>query len=235
VLVGALGRNHITHLDAVVITHLDADHCGALAALQGMVGVDRVLFASGLPAAYAQDEVMRTARALLGGQSPGEVVAGDRLQVSAALSLEVVWPSQPVQEGGNPNSVCLLMRYDPQCDGAATPDTTLLLTGDAEAPELRSILAQGAVDAVQVLKVGHHGSADAVTVDQLAQMGTRIALISVGEDNRYGHPTAQTLGVLEAGGVTVFRTDLNGDITVALAPDALHVSCATMSNEISSR
>jgi len=235
VLVGALGRNHITHLDAVVITHLDADHCGALAALQGMVGVDRVLFASGLPAAHAQDEVMRTARALLGGQPPGEVVAGDRLQVSAALSLEVVWPLQPVQEGGNPNSVCLLMRYDPQCDGAATPDTTLLLTGDAEAPELRSILAQGAVDAVQVLKVGHHGSADAVTVDQLAQMGTRIALISVGEDNRYGHPTAQTLGVLEAGSVTVFRTDLNGDISVALAPDALHVSCATMSNEISSR
>jgi competence protein ComEC len=80
--------------------------------------------------------------------------------------------------------------------------------------------------------VGHHGSNDAVSAGQLEAMQTKLALISCGVNNRYGHPTAQTLALLEDAGVAICRTDLNGDITVSFAPASLQVSCAKMSPEV---
>ena len=89
------------------------------------------------------------------------------------------------------------------------------------------MIAAGLGD-IDVLKVGHHGSAGAVDEPAMETLRPEVALISVGAGNRFGHPTAETLGLLEQYGAKVFRTDLQGDVCVAFEPGRLTVTCANM-------
>jgi competence protein ComEC len=86
----------------------------------------------------------------------------------------------------------------------------MLLTADAEA-ELAPV-DPGNID---VLKVAHHGSEDAGLEALLARSDPELAVISVGEDNSFGHPTAETLDTLAAAGVPVLRTDRDGEIEIS--------------------
>jgi competence protein ComEC len=268
-LLRGLARHGVGRLDAVIVTHLDADHSGALDALAGTVPVGHVYFAAGLPEAQATSEALLAANAVLGGRAPEGLARGDVVRLGAGLELVMLWPERRVAKGGNEESVCLGLDYDPDRDGIT--QSRMLLTGDAEAPQLAGLLAAArsngedapdgkddgagavglgganaaggtssaadedgrpvAATRFDILKVGHHGSADAVTVPQLEQMGCRLALISAGRNNRYGHPAPDTLAVLEQAGVTVYRTDLNGDITLRFEGERIVVRCDTMTGE----
>ena len=87
----------------------------------------------------------------------------------------------------------------------------MLLTGDAESELVP--LSPGPVD---VLRVAHHGSDDAGLDRLLDQTRPDLAVISVGEDNRFGHPTGATLDSLDEAGVRVLRTDRDGTVSVVL-------------------
>jgi competence protein ComEC len=89
----------------------------------------------------------------------------------------------------------------------------VLLTGDLNAQAERRILDRGVDVRADVLKVPHHGSGD-VDPDFLAATGARVALVSVGADNPYGHPAARTLTELARDGMQVHRTDREGDLAV---------------------
>jgi competence protein ComEC len=91
----------------------------------------------------------------------------------------------------------------------------MLLTGDAEGPEEDWLLshARESLDA-DVLKVAHHGSATSTTSPFLAAVRPRLALVSVGAHNSYGHPDAEVLEALRASGAQLLRTDLAGTIVV---------------------
>ena len=88
-----------------------------------------------------------------------------------------------------------------------------LLTGDAEFEATN--LDPGPLD---VLKVAHHGSDDAGLEALLAHSAPRVALIGVGSENTYGHPTAETTEVLAEHAVCILRTDLDGAAAVELGP-----------------
>jgi competence protein ComEC len=92
----------------------------------------------------------------------------------------------------------------------------VLLAADAEGPVLTR-LGLGPTD---VLKVAHHGSADEALPRLLEQVRPRLAVIEVGADNRYGHPTPQALGALRAAAVPVRRTDRDGTVLVTPEPVA---------------
>ncbi|WP_283134794.1 ComEC/Rec2 family competence protein [Rhizohabitans arisaemae] len=94
------------------------------------------------------------------------------------------------------------------------PHGSALLTGDVEAEAQRELVRRG-VPRVDVLKVPHHGSADQDAAF-LAATGARTALVSVGEDNDYGHPAEATTSRLRALGMRVFRTDEAGDLAVVV-------------------
>jgi competence protein ComEC len=85
----------------------------------------------------------------------------------------------------------------------------MLLTGDAEAESVP--MDPGPID---VLKVAHHGSADAGLGELLERSVPKLAVISVGEDNTYGHPTDATLAELRGHGVPALRTDQQGEIDI---------------------
>ncbi len=97
-------------------------------------------------------------------------------------------------------------------------DFTMLLTADAEAESVP--IDPGPVD---VLKVAHHGSDDAGLGALLDRTRPRLAVISVGAGNSYGHPTAGTLATLAAHGVQTLRTDRDGTVTIDVGRDSIEV------------
>ena len=90
----------------------------------------------------------------------------------------------------------------------------MLLTGDIEPEAQRALLARGGLGPVDVLKVAHHGSGYQAP-ELLPAVRPRVALVSVGRDNDYGHPAAETLADLRQAGVVVGRTDRDGTLVVA--------------------
>ena len=225
-LVKALARHGITHLDALVITHLDADHCGAMQALLGVVQVDRVLFAADLPISQSSHQALTMAQTLAGADGVCSLYLGDYIRLSTHLSFEVVGPDHVVTEGENADSVCLLLSYDVENDGI--PEHDALFTGDAESPQLAQMIEGGRIHSCEILKLGHHGSRISIRPEQVEYLGVQIALISAGVNNRYGHPSTEALAALHTTDATVFRTDQDGDVILTFTPTAMRVQCVSM-------
>ncbi|MDR1082919.1 MAG: hypothetical protein LBL27_03510, partial [Coriobacteriales bacterium] len=188
-----------------------------------------VFFAAGLLQAKPEDETIKTAALLLGGKSPEELSWKDTLALGNRIELTVLWPEHTASDGGNEESICLGLGY--KADDREQAQMRMLLTGDAESPQLESLLATEGDINFDIIKVGHHGSKDAVTETQLERMGCQLALISVGKDNRYGHPTPETLSALNDAEVAVYRTDLNGDIILRFERESFFVRCDTMATQ----
>jgi competence protein ComEC len=197
----------ITRVPLVVLTHFHADH------VAGLPGVLRgravgAIETTGLDDPAEQARSVR-ARAAARHIPVTRAVAGERRR-TGTLTWQVLWPPpDPVShpEGPNDASVTLLVR---------SGGLRLLLLGDLEPPSQQALLASpaaGRLDGVDVLKVAHHGSAyqDAGLLHRVAP---RLALISCGEDNPYGHPAPGTVAALEAEGAKVLRTDRDGAIAV---------------------
>lgn len=90
----------------------------------------------------------------------------------------------------------------------------MLLMGDAEEQTEHRLLTKDINLAATVLKVGHHGSKYATAADFVERVKPQAAIISVGDWNRYGHPAQPVLDRLKAANATVYRTDLQGEITI---------------------
>lgn len=205
-LAAKLESGGVERLGAVVITHDQSDHAGGVEELLGRMPVARLVYAR------LGRHLLDAARAA--GTVPMQTAAGGELR-SGALRLQVLWPPpELVAEsalGIDPNQLALVLL-------ARWHDFTMLLTADAEAEAVP--LDPGPVD---VLKVAHHGSDDAGLAALLDQARPRLAVISVGADNSYGHPTAATLATLAAHGVRMLRTDRGGDVSIEVGPSGFVV------------
>lgn len=217
VLERGLARNGVTHLDAVYITHKDADHCGALPALTGVVSVDHVYVHADLLSNPVMEQVLEDARWVTGGRGAEGVRVGDVTRVGS-FTLTLVAPERG-GESENADSLVNLLAYDAQGDGV--PEFRGLLTGDAEAEATAGVIEK--VGDVDFLKVAHHGSRKGETAGELSVLKPEVALIGVGADNEYGHPTKQALDMLERCGAQVYRTDLQGDITLSFSARSMGV------------
>lgn len=206
-LVPKLESAGVERLGAAVITHDQSDHAAGVEELLGSFPVARLV--------YARLNRAAIAAAQASGATPVRVAEGGEVR-SGRLGLEVLWPpaerlAEPLA-GEDPNLQALVIL-------ARWRDFTMLLTADAEAESVP--IDPGAVD---VLKVAHHGSDDAGLGALLDRSRPRLAVISVGEQNPYGHPTAGTLQTLAAHGVRTLRTDRDGDIVIEVGPDSIEVS-----------
>ena len=152
-------------------------------------------------------------RARAAGAVPTRVAEGSELR-SGSLRLEVLWPPRELLGGAlpeDPNTECLvlLVRWR---------HFEMLLTADAEAEAVP--MDPGPLD---VLKVSHHGSADAGLAGLLDRTAPRLAVISVGEHNPFGHPDPSTLATLGEHHVPVLRTDLEGAVSVEVGAGGVRV------------
>jgi competence protein ComEC len=139
-------------------------------------------------------------------------VAGETVR-DGPIALRVLWPpaGRPAP-GADPNDRAVVAR-------ATVGGLSVLLTADAESDVLDR-LDLGPVD---VLKVSHHGSADPGLPALLGRLRPRVAVVSVGARNPYGHPVPATLAALRAAGVDVHRTDREGTVVVEPAAGGIRV------------
>lgn len=210
---GCLSRLGIDSLALVVLTHLHADHVGGLGAALGGRSVAAVAVSAVHEPVWAFEQVRRVTTGA--GAPLLELKAGQRL-AWPGLVLDVLAPSEPpshvdADDGTAVNDVSLVLR-------ATTALGRVLLTGDVELSSQSALLASGADLRADVLKVPHHGSRFSSPAF-LAAVHPRIALVSVGAGNTYGHPNGSVLDLLRRGGALVRRTDESGDVAVAGSPD----------------
>jgi competence protein ComEC len=195
-LLAKLDQAGVDSLGIVVVTHEQSDHAGGIQELlERHFPIGRLLYA----------RLSRRLRAEAGAADaePVRVAAGDSIG-SGSLRLSVLWPppdllDQPLA-GADPNTQAVVLL-------AHWRWFSMLLTADAEAGEVP--IDPGPVD---VLKVAHHGSEDPGLGALLDRTTPRLAVISVGIDNPYGHPAASTLSELTQHGVQMLRTDRRGNI-----------------------
>lgn len=212
----------ITRVPLLVLTHFHADHVAGLAGVlrgRSVAAIETTGFEE--PADQAEFVRKEAARRHI---PVTRAVAGEERR-TGSLGWRVLWPPSgsgapadprfpawpgpvPQPEGPNDASVAILVR---------SGGLRLLLLGDLEPPDQQGLLRSpeaAELAGVDVLKVAHHGSAyqDA---DLIRLVAPRVALISVGAGNPYGHPAPSTVAALRAGGALVLRTDRDGALAVA--------------------
>jgi len=198
-LVACLDRAGVARLDLLVVTHFDLDHVGGVPAVTGRV--DTVLHGPAPGDERVLEDLSRAGARLVDARAGLTGSLGE-------ARWRVVWPPAPSRAftAGNDASVVLDVR------GGGLPATLLL--GDLSASPQRALAASGALDPpYAIVKVAHHGSADQ---DAALYRATRpaVAVVTVGADNRYGHPREEILEVLTDVGARIARTDDEGVVAL---------------------
>ncbi|MGD0274105.1 MAG: DNA internalization-related competence protein ComEC/Rec2 [Gaiellaceae bacterium] len=199
---GQLRRLGIGRIDVLLLSHPHRDHVGGAAEVLRKLDVELVLD-SGIPSSDSDE------RAALGEARRRSVPlrlarAGQELELGD-LRLHILSPtdeSANAADDVNEAAIVVIASYG---------SVDLLLPADSESPFTLPL----AIQPVEVYKVAHHGSADDGLRELLERLDPQIAIISVGRDNDYGHPTPSTLATLaEDAGLAVFRTDRDGRVTL---------------------
>ena len=205
VVSATLWARGIRHLDVVALSHAHSDHMGGLPAILRNFKPDELWVGNNPPVA-AYRELLEEATGL--HTRVHKLQAGDTVSLGD-VGITVLAPArdyQPASEPGNNDSLVLRAAYE---------DTSVLLEGDAEAPEERGMLREPGL-ASTLLKVGHHGSDSSTTQEFLARVSPQWAVISCGLHNHYGHPRAEVLEELEAAHVRTYATDMAGAVCFRL-------------------
>ena len=194
-----LKNNNISHLDYVIGTHAHEDHIGGLAGALNYATVDVAYCPATSYDSKAFGNFVKTLDKH--GVSITVPTTGDSFNLgSATCSILAV-----NTDSSNPNNTSIVLRI-------VYGDPSFLFTGDAEREVEQAILNRGTNINSTVLKVGHHGSETSTSYVWLREIMPQYAVISVGTDNSYGHPTEDVLSRLRDAEVKTFRTDLQGDI-----------------------
>jgi competence protein ComEC len=205
-------------LDVVALTHAHQDHIGGLAAILenfrvGTLWIGREVESAALA---KLENLAREKKVPIVHELRGEAFSWDGVEA------QLLWPEISPQAVGtsakNNDSLVLHLKYG---------ERGMMLPGDAENQAESSVLSDNDESALRadVLKVGHHGSKNSTTPEFLAAVHPRVAVISAGEDNPYGHPNPELLARLADAGVRILRTDHDGAVHVLTDGKRLEISC----------
>lgn len=209
-VVAALQKRGIKSLDLMVATHPHADHIGGMRRVLESFRVRKLLDSGQQYTSATYERLLQTIR----DQNISLVRAQQRqtIEVEPGIKFEVLNPGREfitdVRSGGsviNANSVVLRLNYG---------NFAMLFTGDAEFETEAALMNAGLNLNAQVLKIGHHGSRRATSGKFLDTVKPQEAIISDGATNDYGHPAQPTLDRLRRAKVKIWRTDLQGEITI---------------------
>ncbi len=211
-VLSCLGENmpfYDRKIESIILTHPDADHSRGLVEVVKryeigeiwLTGVHHYLadYTEFLSLIKERDILTKTAKV-------GEIVFQDE-----KIKLKILYPKENLEgrEVSNLNNTSVVARLVYQ-------NFSAIFTGDLEEDKQRDLIDQPSIEiSADIFKVSHHGSANGLLTEFLSQVNPEIAVISVGENNRYGHPSPKILDKLKMIlGIEIFRTDQNGDIKI---------------------
>lgn len=184
----------IARLDGIIVTHFDKDHVGGIEYLLTRIETDRVF----VPEAEDKSGLLKT---LSTPENNVESVSEDMRITFGNTEMTIFAPNS--QESDNESGICILFRRE---------NCGILITGDRSESGEMMLLQSHVLPDVDILVAGHHGSASSTSEALIAATTPEIAFISVGEDNRYGHPTEIVLQRLMDAGCEIYRTDIHGTV-----------------------
>lgn len=211
-VVSYLTKEGITELDFVICTHAHEDHVGGLSGPLNKFTVTQAVFA---PETKADTKCYKDFLSAVQKHNMEITVpdAGYTFSVGES-TVEFVGPVSEDYSDINNTSLVTKITYG---------ETSFLFTGDAERESENDILEAGFDISADVLKVGHHGSENSTSYPFLRAVDPEIAVVSVGKDNDYGHPTEEALSRLRDADVKVYRTDMQGNIIISSDGDKLSI------------
>lgn len=210
-----LKKQGVTHLDYVIGTHAHEDHIGGIAGALNYATVEKVY----CPVTDYDTKAFQNFKKA--AQKHGCELTIPKVGEDFSLgnaNCEIL--AVNTEEDTNNTSIVLRITYG---------EVSFLFTGDAEREVEQALLTADAPLQSTVLKVGHHGSETSTSYAFLREVAPTYAVISVGKDNTYGHPTQEVLSRLRDADVKTYRTDLQGD--VICTSDGKTVTFSTVRNE----
>lgn len=199
IIIPLLKSKGIHQLDKLILTHPDADHMGSAKELIDNFKVAEIIIGGWSEEQYRDMDLITVAKEKK--MKMTVLKRGDQW-VEGGASFAVLSPFKQ-EENKNDSSIVLFTELG---------GVSWLLTGDMGEEGERELLRTFPQLQADILKVGHHGSKTSSSAPFLEQLQPKAALISVGKDNRYGHPHGDVIGNLEGNGIKVFRTDEDGSI-----------------------
>lgn len=197
-------------IEMVILTHPDIDHYGGLIDVFKNYKIKKYITNGD----RSSSESYKVLENLVGGSGVSSVLLHAPMSVRFDLIwLDTVWPQQKVQDlknqkfetRDNNNSIVLLLNYG---------QFKALFTGDVETEVSDQLSENNKVQNSEYIKVNHHGSKNGLSQKLLDVIKPKVAVISVGKKNRYGHPHAEILKILNDKDVKTLRTDFAGDIVI---------------------
>ncbi|MEF2654073.1 MAG: MBL fold metallo-hydrolase [Blautia sp.] len=205
-----LHNQNVENIDYMISSHYDADHLGGLLKCLQNFSVENILGADYYQGTDLYMDFVNAATAnAISIQYPKP---GDTFSFGTG-SFTVLAPSGIDPNDSNENSVVIRL---------TNGNNSFLFTGDAEETSEQDMISTGRNLDCDVLSLGHHGSSSSTTWDFLEASTPSWAVISCGAENKYGHPSADTMGRLSSMNIPVFRTDKQG--TVVALSDGENVS-----------
>ena len=191
----ALLSQGISRVDGIIVTHFDTDHVGGVVHLLSRIRADRLI----LPDIKDETGVAD----LLAKSTNGAVEYVQQNVLYSFGSTEMTLFAPISDDSDNENSICILFQRE---------DCGILITGDRGVEGEMALLQTHSIPEVDILVAGHHGSAGSTSQALIDATSPQYAFISVGEDNRYGHPADKIVQRLLDFGCEIYRTDIHGTI-----------------------
>lgn len=212
--INSLGYNKIDYL---VATHPHADHIGSMAYIVDNMNIGEIYMPKVSANTKTYEKLLESISAK--GLKIKAAAAGVDILDTEQISVCIAAPVKIDDDELNNCSVVIKIQFE---------NTSFLFTGDAEKEELKDITADISAD---VLKVGHHGSRTSTSTKFLTKVNPKIAVISLGRDNDYGHPHKSTIKCLNNIGAEIYRTDKDRTIIVTSDGQNINVETGAVSME----
>lgn len=210
----------VKKIDYLIISHADSDHIGGLFAIIENIKIDKILI--GIQPQISEQYVELLEISKNKNIKIVELKAGDRLKLEKEIYLEVLWPKENdfiELNTLNNNSLVFKISYK---------KFSILFTGDIEEFAEKEILKLFENNKnffyATILKVAHHGSKTSTCLEFLNCVNPKIALIGVGKNNNFGHPSKSTINRLNNNNVQIYRTDDNGEINIIFTKNRITVN-----------
>ena len=209
VLIPYLLNKRIKKIDYLIISHFDTDHIGGTLKVIEKLQVKKIIISMQKEKTNNFEEFLK-----LINKRKNEVIivkAGDSIQVDKSTRIDILWPTEKLEiteNSINNNSIVAKV---------ITKDTSILFTGDIEKVAEKALVEKyGHNLQASILKVAHHGSKTSTIPEFLDNVNPQMALIGVGYNNNFGHPSITTIQNFKKRNIEIFRTDKCGEINIRI-------------------